>query len=72
MTLTNEEIVQELAKMDKDAEAIKEDLLTLCWFMRGSLSYDDAFILSPKERELINKLVERNLETTKDSGLPFF
>lgn len=72
MTLTNEEIVQEISRMDNDAKAIREDLITLCWFMRGAISYDDSMMLSFSERELINKLIERNLETTKESGLPFF
>jgi hypothetical protein len=40
--------------------------------MRGGLSYDDAMMLSHEERELIAKLIKSNLETTKESGLPFF
>jgi hypothetical protein len=40
--------------------------------MRGGLSYDDAMMLSHDERGLINKLIKSNLETTKESGLPFF
>jgi hypothetical protein len=40
--------------------------------MRGGLSYDDAMMLGNVERELINKLIKDNLETTKKSKLPFF
>lgn len=57
---------------DKEAKAIREDLLKVCWFMRGSISYAQALMLTIEERTLIGKLIEENLETTKNSGLPFF
>ena len=72
MTSTNEEIVEWLEKLDKEAKAIKKDLLTMCWFMRGSITYDDAMVLSYDDRKTINDIIESNLETTKKSGLPFF
>jgi len=40
--------------------------------MRGGLTYAEALNMSSNERNLINKIVEENLETTKKSGLPFF
>lgn len=40
--------------------------------MRGSISYDDAVMLSFEDRKAISKIVKDNLETTKESGLPFF
>jgi hypothetical protein len=40
--------------------------------MRGAVSYEDVLNMSNEEREEINNLVEKNLETTKKSGLPFF
>jgi hypothetical protein len=40
--------------------------------MRGGLSYDDAMILSIQDRELIKKIIDDNMETTKKTGLPFF
>jgi hypothetical protein len=61
-----------VAKYEKDVNAIKSNLLKLCWYMRGGLTYSEAHELSLNERNLINKIVEDNLETTKKSGLPFF
>ena len=58
--------------MEKEAEAVRNDSLKICWFMRGGLTYTEAQQLSPKERELVSRLVKENLETTKKSGLPFF
>jgi hypothetical protein len=40
--------------------------------MRGGLSYDDAMALSHQEREIIGGIIKKNMETTKESGLPFF
>lgn len=57
---------------EKDAKAIKEELIKLCWFMRGSLSYTEAHLLTSEEREAIGKLITENLETTKNTQLPFF
>ena len=42
------------------------------WYMRGGLTYDESMLLSQTERELINKIIKDNLETTKKSKLPFF
>jgi hypothetical protein len=70
--LTNDKIVEYIEEFDKDSKAIKRDLLTTCWYMRGSISYDDAMMLSYEDREIIAKIIKDNLETTKESGLPFF
>ena len=58
--------------MDRDSRAIKEEALRMSWYMRGGLSYEDAMSLGSQERELIAKIVKSNMETTKESGLPFF
>lgn len=51
---------------------MRNDCLKICWYMRGGLTYTEAMNLSPKERDIIGKIVKENLETTKKSGLPFF
>jgi hypothetical protein len=51
---------------------MKEELLRMCWFMRGGLSYNEAHLLTPDERTLVAKIIEDNLATTKTSQLPFF
>ena len=65
--------IERLVKeFEKDAKAIKSELLKLCWFMRGSLSLTEAHLLTGEERELIGKLITENLETTKTTQMPFF
>ena len=57
--------------MDKEAKAIKKDVLKLCWYMRG-LSYAEVMNMSWEEREIVGEIIKENLETTKKTGLPFF
>lgn len=40
--------------------------------MRGGISYTDVLNMSMPERQLITKIIQDNMETTKKSGLPFF
>lgn len=61
-----------IERLERDSKAIREEMLRICWFMRGSITYDDAMLLSEQDRELINKIINDNMETTKKSGLPFF
>lgn len=65
--------IEQLVKdYEKDTKAIKDELLKLCWFMRGSLSYTESYMLTSEEREAIAKLITENLETTKTTQMPFF
>lgn len=58
--------------MEKETNQIRKELIKMCWFMRGGLTYDNALYLSPHERDLISKLIKENLDTTKKTGLNFF
>ena len=72
MALKTDEIIEYLEQLDREAKAFKEEVIKICWYMRGGINYDDAMMLSNHERKLISKLISDNLETTKKSGLPFF
>lgn len=72
LTLNNEEIVEMLEKMEQESKAIKEEAIKMCWYMRGGINLDQAMQLSKSEREIIAKLIKDNLETTKQTKLPFF
>lgn len=66
------EILKEVENLDKESRALKADLMKLCWYMRGGVTYDEAFSMSIEDRQIISDIVKENLETTKKSGLPFF
>ena len=72
MTLDNEGIATLLNDYDRESKALREELLRICWHMRGGVSYEEAFMMSQQERELIGKIINDNMETTKKSGMPFF
>jgi hypothetical protein len=57
--------------MDKEARAIKKDVMKLCWYMRG-LSYSEGMYLSWEDRDIIGEIIKENLEVTKKTNLPFF
>jgi hypothetical protein len=58
--------------MEKETRNIRLDVLKLCWYMRGGVTYEEAMQMSQQERDIINDIVKDNMETTKKSGLPFF
>lgn len=58
--------------MDKETRGIRQDILKLCWYMRGGVTYEEAMQMSQSERNAINEIVKENLETTKKTNLPFF
>lgn len=58
--------------MEREAKAIKSELMKLCWYMRGGLTYNEAMNLSMTERLIVSDLIKENLETTKKTQLPFF
>ena len=72
MYLDVEGIEEMVKSYDKNTKAIKEELLKLSWFMRGGLDYNLAHLLTPEDREIIGKIVEEHLETTRETQLPFF
>jgi DNA polymerase III delta subunit len=70
--LDSDGISQMVDRMDKETRNIRQEILKLCWYMRGGLTYDEGMQLGFQEREIISDIVKDNLETTKKSGLPFF
>lgn len=72
LILSNEQIEQEVAKLDKESKAYKKELFKIAWFMRGSLTMEQVYQLDMTDREIIGEIIKENLETTQKSGLPFF
>ena len=72
MALNIEEIAELVKQFEDESKAIRKEILKMCWYMRGGVSYTDILNMSQGERDEIGKLIESNLETTKKSQLPFF
>lgn len=58
--------------MEGFQKEIKSEVLKLCWYMRGGVTYSEAIMMSFEERSLIGDIVKENLETTKKTGMAFF
>lgn len=61
-----------VSEYEKDTKALKEELFRICWYMRGGITISESHLLTHEDREIISSIIEKNLEITKDSGLPFF
>jgi hypothetical protein len=72
LNIDNEQVLELIESMDKESKAIRLEALRFSWHMRGGVTYEDAMLLSAQERELIGQIIKGHMETTKESGLPFF
>ena len=58
--------------MEEECTNIKKNALSMSWYMRGGVSYEDILNMSSDERSEIKKIIDNNMEVTKKSQLPFF
>jgi hypothetical protein len=67
-----DDMINYFDQLEQQSKALKDEILRLCWYMRGGITYEEAIMLSYTDREIINKIIKDNLETAKKSGMPFF
>jgi len=72
LTADPDKISKLVDNMETDVKGIRREILKLCWYMRGGLTYEEGMQLGYIERQLISDIVKDNLETTKKTNLPFF
>jgi len=58
--------------MDREVDEIKNEVIKICWYMRGGVTMSEAWDLDMSDKKIIGALIKENLDTTKKSGLPFF
>lgn len=66
----SQDIHKVLRKYEDEGNAIEKELYDICWYMRGSITREDAFRLTRKERKHIKEIIDENIERTKKTGLP--
>jgi len=69
-SLDHDAIHKYIESLENEAKALKTELLNMCWFMRGGITYDEAMLLSNEDRKIINDITKANIETVKKTGLP--
>ena len=70
--LDHEGVKKLIDDMESECAAIKKNALSMSWYMRGGVTYEDVLNMSSDEREEIKKIIDNNMEVTKKSQLPFF
>ena len=58
--------------MENEIKNLKHELLKICWYMRGGVTYHEALDMRFTERTIVADIIKDNLETTKKTGQPFF
>ena len=72
LTRDGPDLITYLKDFDNQTKNLKLELMKICWFMRGGITWQESLNLSPQEREIVAQLVKENMETTKKTGQPFF
>lgn len=63
------ELAQYLHGMQVDQQEIRMATARIMWHMRGSLSRQEAWTISPDERNDFAKLIDEHRELTEKTGL---
>lgn len=56
--------------MKKETGAIKENVLEILWWMRGSISIEDVWNLTVEDIKILYKKIKKNIEMMEKSGMP--
>jgi len=70
--LDHEGVKKLIDNMEEECAGIKKNALSMSWYMRGGVTYEDVLNMSSEERAEIKKIIDSNLEVTKKSQMPFF
>lgn len=55
-------------QLEKERSSIKQQITEICWYMRGSITWEEAWSLSETDRNDITKFIGENAERFKKSG----
>jgi hypothetical protein len=57
-----------LKEYEQEAEALEEQLVQICWYMRG-WDMEAAYAITPSVRKKALSLIEKNIDRTRESGI---
>lgn len=67
--MSDEEIGNLIESYESERKSLKQNIFELMWWMRGSVSLEEAWSMSADDRKAINQIIKDNLETMKKSGI---
>ena len=53
-----------------ESRAIEKEVTDICWYMRGSITWDQAWRLTNHQRDAVMKRIKDNIEITEKTRLP--
>ena len=71
-TKDGDKIRKYFGSLDRSTEMIIENAISLTYYMRGGISYDDMLQRTPGERAAIAEFIEKRLEAQKGSMNPVY
>jgi len=70
ITAEPSEVAEYFEEMASDARDIKKQVIEICWYMRGSVTHDQAWQLTYEDKKLISEFIKENQEKYKGSMNP--
>ena len=72
LTKDDSGIITHLKNLENEGKNLKKEILKICRYMRGGVTYQEALNMAPEDRKIVGDIVKENMETTKKTGQPFF
>ncbi len=72
LSKSDSDIIAYLKDFENEIKNLKLQLMKICWYMRGGVTWGEVMTFAPADRAIANTLIKENLETTKKTGQPFF
>lgn len=67
---SQQELADFLATYREDQQSLRTEITNILWHMRGSISREEAWTLSIKERKDIIKLINERIKIVQETKLP--
>jgi hypothetical protein len=62
-----EEIRDHITTLSKDSIALEESLVEICFHMKGGVTWEEAWAMAPKHREMIVNYVSENYKKEREA-----
>jgi hypothetical protein len=57
-----DQITKLLESMESNRKTVESDIATLTFYMQGGLNYNDAWMLTIEQRQIMSKVIEKHHE----------
>lgn len=67
-----DDIREMFVRLRNESRDLLKSVISLVYYMRGSIQYDDMMLMTPVERELVNDFLKDRFEAEKDRQYPVY